>query len=366
MAFGKVGDMFGAFAAVRDASAREDGFHLGLAAGWLLEAQKASGGTGYAHSYHLLRGWSKPYPETTGYVIPSMLGASEALREPAYAQSAGAAGEWLLKIQQQDGSFTDLDGKKQVFDTGQIIYGLLEIAGRRKDGGYAAAAVRAGEWLASVQEADGSWARHAYNSMPHSYYSRVGAILVKLGKATGRKDLAEAGMKNLEWVISQQGGDGYFERMYFHPGAPPYLHTIVYVLEGLFLGWEAAGNKEFLDAVLRTAGRLKTMEKESGSVLFSQYGPGWKIANRERCIAGLAQWAGLALDISRATGDKEYLECAERAIGYLKAKQIKGGSPNIRGALPSSIPIWGRYGRFCLFNWNSKFFMDALLKHMAP
>jgi len=50
---------------------RAEEAHVRSAVAWLGAAQRASGGGGFAHSYHLLRGWERPYPETTGYILPT-------------------------------------------------------------------------------------------------------------------------------------------------------------------------------------------------------------------------------------------------------------------------------------------------------
>lgn len=61
------------------------------------------------------------YPEVTGYFIPTLLNWGE--RELAFSFA-----DSLLAIQNPDGSFYDPSGKaKCIFDTGQIIRGLLEL-----------------------------------------------------------------------------------------------------------------------------------------------------------------------------------------------------------------------------------------------
>src|SRR5574340_1718275 len=53
--------------------------HLDAAMRWLVRAHDAAGGGGVAHSYLVAwhpglrrRGWLPPYPETTGYIIPTL------------------------------------------------------------------------------------------------------------------------------------------------------------------------------------------------------------------------------------------------------------------------------------------------------
>ena len=40
---------------------------------WIFRAQDGSPDRGVSHSYLLDHGWMKSYPETTGYIIPTLL-----------------------------------------------------------------------------------------------------------------------------------------------------------------------------------------------------------------------------------------------------------------------------------------------------
>jgi len=75
---------------------------LDLAMGWLLQSVCKGGGGSCAHAIPLL-GWSRPYPETTGYLIPTLLNAADLRENPALAETASALGQWLLDIQHDEG-----------------------------------------------------------------------------------------------------------------------------------------------------------------------------------------------------------------------------------------------------------------------
>jgi len=63
----------------------------------------------------------KPYPEVTGYFIPSLL-------RWGYRELALSYAQWLCSIQKADGSWYDtFDRMPYVFDTAQILKGLLAI-----------------------------------------------------------------------------------------------------------------------------------------------------------------------------------------------------------------------------------------------
>jgi len=78
--------------------------HLKSSADWLMQSI-AKGRGGSCAYYSPLMGWSKPYPETTGYLIPTLIRVSKFLKDPKYSESALSIGQWLLDIQSQNGSW---------------------------------------------------------------------------------------------------------------------------------------------------------------------------------------------------------------------------------------------------------------------
>src|SRR5688572_17449728 len=55
---------------------------LAGAYGWLCRAQDATPDDGVSGWYHLVRGWSPSYPETTGYLIPTFLTYARVRSQP--------------------------------------------------------------------------------------------------------------------------------------------------------------------------------------------------------------------------------------------------------------------------------------------
>src|SRR2546425_7256188 len=80
---------------------------------WVRAAELPTGGI-RVHSNH-----PNAYPEVTGYLVPTLLHYDE--RELAIRLV-----RWLFCIQNADGSYPGPDdGKPYVFDTGQVLHGLL-------------------------------------------------------------------------------------------------------------------------------------------------------------------------------------------------------------------------------------------------
>src|SRR5574340_1337321 len=134
--------------------------HLRGAIDWLCRAQdvrkhKADAG-GVAAGWSFEDGWLPSYPETTGYIIETMLAAAELLGRPELVGRAQRMIDWELSIQQPDGAFPghfgELGSRPVIFNTGQIMHGMIAGWTQLKREECLAAAVRAGHWLAAQQD----------------------------------------------------------------------------------------------------------------------------------------------------------------------------------------------------------------------
>ena len=331
---------------------------LKMAANWLVYMQNSDGG--YSRKYSFIGARDKSYIETTGYIIPTLINLSDYLKDDFYKQSAFKAGEWLLKIQNKDGSFSEIDTNQPLaFDTGQCLIGLNYLYITLGDKRYLESAKMASYWLASNQEYDSSWKRVSYNNQKHSYYSRVASAMLTYADITNDSYIEKSALKHIEWVLSQQKENGFFKKTSFVEGVAPFLHTIVYVVEGLLDSYEITKDQKVLNAVIKMSEQFKTISLERDKVLCSQYDEEYRCKNSEKCVTGIAQWAGIALRLGDILDDNEYRKSAINALKYLKEKQLQ--SSKMRGGFSASIPFWGRYGAFDFVNWSNKFFIDSML-----
>src|SRR5437588_11178042 len=98
---------------------------------WLCRAQdhSASQDGGVARDFSLVTGWSTSYPETTGFIVPTLLAYAKLRRDETMRQRAKRMLDWLVSIQFPDGGFQGgAIGCKPVvpvaFNTGMILPGL--------------------------------------------------------------------------------------------------------------------------------------------------------------------------------------------------------------------------------------------------
>ncbi len=347
--------------------------HLQAAIDWLCRAQDVRDGQqdagGVSAGWSFEDGWLPSYPETTGYIIETFLAAAEILGRPELVQRAQHMVDWELSIQQDDGAFPGHFGepgsRPVIFNTGQIMHGMLAgyLQLGRED--CLEAAVKAGKWLERHQDEDGCWRLFEHNDVPHVYNTRGTWALLKTGLVANDQALKQAAINNLDWALSQQTESGWYATNAFTPDRSPFTHTIAYAIRGFLESGVLLGEERYLESALKAARGMAAVQRQDGW-LAGTYGDGWQPTASYCCLTGVAQmslnWTRLAQD----TGADELKEPARKAISYLKRNQrLDAEDEVVRGAIAGSAPIWGDYSRFEYPNWAAKFYADALMMDLA-
>src|SRR5712691_1875012 len=77
---------------------------LSRAIAWLCRTHDVTGRRGSSKGFSLLRGWLPAYPETTGYVIGTLLEYQRrSSADSDLAERAREMGEWEIEVQNADG-----------------------------------------------------------------------------------------------------------------------------------------------------------------------------------------------------------------------------------------------------------------------
>jgi len=345
-----------------------DRVHLDAAIGWLCHSQDVTGTGGSAATYNLLLGCEEPYPETSGYIIPTLFEYADTHDDDSVREQAIEMTEWTCSTQHTAGSFpggTGGSGDPNAFNTGQVVLGLADAYGRTGDERYRRRLRDACDWLAGVQSDAGHWARHDYKSQPHTYTARVAWPLLT-GAAVLDGDTEpyrRAARRNLRWVLDNQRPNGWFHNASFDPGTEPFLHTIAYTIRGLIEGGVALGDDAVVAGGRRAADKLLEIQQTNGALRGAydeRWGPSWY-----HCPTGNAQMAVVWVRLYELTGRTKYLTAARTSVQFLKRHQPLSASVDVRGGVPGSYPIVGRYLYLRYPNWAAKFFADALLRLRA-
>jgi len=339
--------------------------HLQYVMDWLKYAQDISQDGGVSAGYSFNEGWLRSYPETTGYIIPTFLNYYRLTDEEEYLNRAIKMANWLMSIQLRDGSFYGLwsdTPKPVVFDTGQVLQGLISIYKETMKRKHLEAACKAANWLVEVQDKDGAWRRIASNEVAHVFHTRVAWPLLELYEVTSSEIYGRAARNNIEWTLHNQETNGWFRNNWMgNIESNPYLHPIAYAIEGLLECGALMQDNIWLEAAIKPAEVL--MKKfEIRGTLSGVYNDKWKGMVKYRCITGEAQMSVCWLKLFWLTDDERYLNAASKMNDALrKLQNMDSRNPGIRGGIKGSHPVFGGYQPFMYPNWAVKFFADALM-----
>lgn len=273
----------------------------------------------------------KPYPEVSGYYIPTLINWG-------YRDIAVQYAKWLCSIQKEDGSWWDTDDQMPyVFDTGQILKGLL--AARELYPDADAHIIKGCDWLIGNIETVGRF--HQADDRPWDDTSGFSSELIHLYclspllQATelfGRTDYRDKAISAKTYYLNK-----YRDKIL---DFSLLSHFYAYVMEALL----DIGEPELAKEAMSKIGEL---QKEDGSV------PGLKNVNWV-CSTGLFQ---LALVWYRL-GD---IECGDRAFVYACKLQNESGGwygGYVHQDHPEETPT---YFPTQEISWAVKYFLDALM-----
>lgn len=342
---------------------------IGLALDWLARAQdcSATADGGVSRHYSLVEGWAASYPETTGYIVPTLLACAADRNNCELGRRARRMVDWLVSIQLEDGSFAGGVANARpvrpvTFNTGQILFGL--VSGVTAFGSqYLEPMRRAADWLVRTQDADGCWRRFPTpfaSPGEKAYETHVAWALLEAERVDPGRSYGKAALANVRWALAKQHANGWFDHCCLSDPTRPLTHTLGYALRGVVEAYRFSGDDVFLKAARRTADGLRSALREDGH-LPGRLDRDWKAAARWVCLTGSAQVSACWLLLDEARGEPSYTDAALAANRYVRRTMRLDASEDLRGAVAGSFPIDGGYGAYKLLNWAAKFTIDANL-----
>jgi hypothetical protein len=314
---------------------------------WLLRAREATGGRGFAAYRRLLPfrrpRWGPPYPEVSGYLIPTLLRYDELFPHLRLAEKAEASARWLCRLQRPEGALpggTGEAGPPSVFNTGMILLGLTAAARRFDDPAFPEAAARAARWL-------------VYTYRPQAeptYFARVVGALLRAQHLLNDPAIPPFARQALDELLTRRTEAGSFRAWGFGGSDTAFTHTLLYSLRGL---WESSLLLEYpqgLEAVQQAVQQLLEDYAARGR-LAGRYDTRWQGDHAFRCLTGEAQLAVLLRRMHAHRPEPAYRNTARRLLQ---------GIPLARnGGIAGLAPPWGGYQPFRQLSWAAKFYLDG-------
>jgi len=343
----------------------EEYIHAGIH--WLRQASSVTGDGGVAAHYSLITGWEYSYIETTGYILVTFFSLARYFKEHIYYQEAINMADFLLKNQMKCGAFPSGTPQSKnivprVFNTGEVIKGLVVAFQETKEKKYLRAAVKAADWLCSCQSPDGAWNKYEYMDCAHAYHTRTSHSLLMVWKETKQKKYFISAEKNLTWVLNKQHENGWFDSCNFLGASNPFTHAISYAIEGFLECYIITSNKQYWRAAELSATALLTYYEKNG-YMPATFDSEWKSTDSYSCLTGDAQIILNWLDIYKKIHDKRYLKASKGLLAFLKSTvSLDMSDSRTFGAVPGAYPTYGGYNRWNFPNWATKFFIDACIQ----
>ena len=340
---------------------------------WLKRSQdrSTSHDGGSARDYSLIKGWASSYPETSGYIVPTLIAYAEIHGDQELADRARRMLDWLVSIQFSDGGFQGgkIDAEPCVavtFNTGQVLQGLAAGVHRFGDA-YREPMNLAASWLRDSQDGDGCWRKHATPfAVPgeKAYETHVAWGLFEAARLQPERGYGEAGLRQVRWALRKQAANGWFASNCLSSPDEPLTHTIGYVLRGVIEAFRYDEQPELLAAARKTADALLKVVADDGRIA-GRLDRDWRPTVDWVCLTGSVQIAACWFLLYAITGKPDYLDAAKRTNSYVRRTVALSGDADTVGGVRGAFPLNGDYGSFEYLNWAAKFCVDAQLLELS-
>lgn len=342
--------------------------NLKLTADWLIRSIEKGKGGSCAHFSPLI-GWSKPYPETTGYIIPTLLRISDFTNDSKYSTAALNLGEWLLNIQSKNGSwYGGLHPNKtlneSVFNTGQILKGMVSLYEFTKDETFLNSADKGANWLSSGIDSNGSWPAGDYKATKTpSYYTHVAWPILEVWKKTNNESQKNAAKIFLDMVLDRILPNGAIKGWGFYDEGFAFTHTIAYTIRGFQESSRILNDYNKYGEPMEKALEYFVRKSElTNGAMPGEFNESYNENNKFVCLTGNAQLAICILLMEKKNPDLRLVNAAIKLIDFIDSVQHSNKYINSkRAGVAGSYPLWGKYMFMRYPNWAAKYYCDSLL-----
>jgi malonyl-CoA O-methyltransferase len=259
-----------------------------------------------------------PYPEVTGYTIPTLIDSGE------YDLAEGYS-EFLSSIQQPNGAFPGPDGREVIFDSGQALRGLVRASGRWER--FRPIAKKTADYVVSQIKEDGripAPTGYGYGEViPESIHIFILPALAEAAILLDSPEYLELAKKSVE----------YYKKDPNALSTSTLTHFLAYVIDGFIDMGEVKHIRPIVERIFST-------QKSDGSI------PAYSNVDWV-CSTGLAQLSIIAYKLNM-------MQEGDRAMEYLCKIQ------NNSGGFYGSYGSGAKYFKDAEISWANKFFIDAV------
>ena len=352
----------------------DDTRHLEACIDWFKTAQDATPDDGVSRGYSLVgtskfsKGWQPSYPETTGYIVPTLLKAQTVLGDNTLSKRAKKMVDWEIDILTPEGGtpggYYRPDSPPAIFDTGQVIRGFWAYYEFSLDTKYLDYAKKSADFMVKHEDSNGGvWTNFnavCVNNDSTTYNIYAASPLAELGKGIGEQRYLDLADRVAAYTLNQMNEYGWIKGADFSLSNDALLHTMGYTIDGLYDIGVCLDNDTYKKAAIKALDAVLKHVQEDGFVsgrFDTQFNPSVTWA----CLTGSCQVAETAMKVFRDTEDTQYKVHATLIKDYIKPRQNMVDPRYGIGAVWGSWPLNGGYQSYQSINWAVKYFADLLI-----
>jgi len=333
---------------------------------WLLRSIDVTtdGGSAayYSRIFQPLKGWQLAYPETTGYIIVTLLDYHHIYPERKLKEYALSCADWICTLQLDNGALpgsVGITNTPSVFNTGQMLFGLIAAYEITKKESYFITIKRATQWLIDTLEGDGSWQLGAYvPGWVPSYYTRVVWAVLWANHHLKDPDIKEKMRTALSFYQQKIQKNLAVKDWAFQAGKKAFTHTIAYTIRGFLEAAIILEDTDLEQQAFQLGEKIMRLREFRGRMA-GAYDKNWNGDFSFTCVTGNAQLSIILSKMYQRSGDMRYLNTSLKIFDDIVDKQVLSHRKNLNGAIPGSVPFHGKYLYFRYPNWAAKFYLDA-------
>lgn len=339
---------------------------------WIEESFKATGDGGSSAYYRFSNGWKGSYPETTGYLIPTLYDYGKYSGDVKYNSLAKNASDWLLSIQSKEGGWQGLQIDDacdlRIFNSGMILDGLIRAYVEEGDEKYLESAKKGMYWILSKTDNNNLF---SLNNVVGggTFDTLVCACLLMVIQYLDddeRTNLETKLKSILNKHLELQTDNYWFKNCNFKNDGTALLHHLGYTIDGLLISAELLDDDYFYQCAKKSARKLLSKFEVNQNLSAYLY-EDWTFKNDlgngySMCLTGLSQIAIVFQKISSKENDERYRSAALKINDIVSCiSNHKSNNKGISYGLAGSYPVNGNYQSFQIVNWAAKYHAESLL-----
>ena len=354
--------------------------HLIRSINWIKKAQDAFPDGGISRGFSLISpnskanrlGWQATYPETSGYLLSSLLETNRHLKYLDLEKRIKRLANFLFQIsidgKVKGGSLNKIENYS-IFDTAQVARGLLSYFNETKKKIYLQRAIECGTFIINAENNGTGTFNNDYSAKNSIMFLDndgcniyIAPFLFELSKVTNEEKYLLLAKRIINHTLSYRLKNGFFKNSDFYSNESILTHNLGYIVEALIDCSKIIGDQKILDIANTSLDAVVNLILENG-FLPSRINSKMKKITNDICLTGSAQIALCLLKSHKIKKNDIYNFNGKSILESLKKYQNNnldnfGGGV---GAMWGSWPIDGSYQSNTAINWANKFFIDLLI-----